>query len=1248
MHQAVSTTAQQVSFAGTGSHEPVRQKKYGYQGLKVKEKVERNLVLTHRRDENPIRTLGDYSKPIQEGYKNTIELPIGNNVVPRRSDTIRLAQNGCSFHGLRSEDPNQHLKDFLKLVDSLDLDGENKERTRLQIGRVADGKLRNKNTDESWEIIENLALYDHEGWDETKEFFKSVKDISTPQGISKTRNRRLLELEDQINFLLKGSRSTPTSRSAHTPQAYVNAVHPNSRLQNQNKPPILSTFAFRERTDPSPQPQALETTFEARVRDYMAAHTERIERFKNTIFKQRGEINGRMTEMFGLLKELTTSRTPEKVLIREEAKFPVTKNVNSISLTKGEEEKSNRTKVTPDNTEKLTETETEMPVVEVEKMNEVENGAKNKSIKTSENKEAMEAPGSQPITYYLKHKINEKLIKGLVNINRFNNSRSGTRVRKKKGRSINVGDLKHVKALVNQGSDVNIMPYSTYMRLTDKRPTKTDIRLSLAIHSYIYALGIAKDVLLERIEFLLSEWHICFPNNMAYSVNSIRRTDIKQTYTAYSNQLNMAYLSSGTCMTRSSTKELLSPFENPEQKFRSKRRLFDTPSLVESNSSEFDHNFDIEEQSKEEVRETMTETMEQYMSKTRENYRSGVTRPTINQDTPFELKGKFLKELSDNTFSGSEHEDANDQIEKVLEIVDLFHIPKVTQDQIMQEPVLYPSLELQGAIPSKIDADAKIVIQEMAEYSQKWHNGTSSRTRSTETSDGLAVIQAQLNNLEREIKKVNEKVYAAQVGCEICKGPHYKKDCPQKEEGKTLEESYYTWFGAPYQPGGHNRVAGPGFYQRNNGNSSYPDRRPSLKESLTKFMAESTKRHEENSNIIKEIRASTNAAIRNQGASIKTLEIQIRQMSNVLQERGFGSLPSSTETNPRDQVKSISTAKADFSRIRRIGCDPYAREAQDVKILDAYDHALPQKEKDSRRFTLPCFIHNICFDKALVDLGASVSIMSFSTYTNLGLGILSHTRLTVELSDRTIKQPRGIAENVQVRIGKFIFPTDFIILDIPEDDDIPLILGRPFLSTTHSKIDVFKRKITLRAGEEKLVFKSIKPATSIIKRISVIKSLDSKTELIGEGGEPFDPTYGNYIELNNLDTPLQPKTNQDVFEPTFAKTNSYKMKFSCVIGYKHVIADLLTSLPINLMSKSFYYSIIRDKDERESHAGTLIDIPIFVRSFSIISGFTIIDDDDMIKDIALGVRFCKKYASCQRIMKKFALRNNCEQIMEEE
>ncbi|GKE35412.1 reverse transcriptase domain-containing protein, partial [Tanacetum coccineum] len=211
----------------------------------------------------------------------------------------------------------------------------------------------------------------------------------------------------------------------------------------------------------------------------------------------------------------------------------------------------------------------------------------------------------------------------------------------------------------------------------------------------------------------------------------------------------------------------------------------------------------------------MAETMEQYMSKTRANYGSGVARPKIEDKDNFELKGQFLKELRTKTFSGSDHEDANEHIEKVLEIVDLFHIPNISIDQVMlrafpmsltgaasrwlrNKPTgsitTWEDLKTKGAIPSKTAVEAKIAIQVMAEYSQKWHNGTS-RVRSTKTSDGLAAIQAQLNNLGREIKKVNKKVYAAQIGCEQCKGPHYTKDCPLKEEGKTLEEAYYTQFG---------------------------------------------------------------------------------------------------------------------------------------------------------------------------------------------------------------------------------------------------------------------------------------------------------------------------------------------------------------------------------------------------------------------------------------------------------------------
>nr|GEU92705.1 MAK10-like protein [Tanacetum cinerariifolium] len=603
---------------------------------------------------------------------------------------------------------------------------------KYEIDRVATGKLRDKNADESWEIIENLPCYDHEGWNDSKEFVKPVKAISTPQSTLKTPDRRLLKLKDQINFLLKGSRPTPRPSSTHIHQAYAEAVYSVSRSQNQNGTPKQNPFTFHDHTEEindkmaemfrllkelttsmalekvlikeyakspitkninsislargkkerndndymeadgginetstemlvkeaeketeaekgtknkpikraereetteasSSQPVgnsrrcisgcfwlcvprglrdkedekrpfilgtpilttakavikydkgtitlssrkskisfhmirkslfkvekgikndiepiaptmtlfrnpfssttirvantirtlgdyskprhegykntielliennvvplrsdtiqtdahstdiAPRVTFEARVQDYMASHTKRMERFKNAIFKQREEINDKLAEMFRLLKELTTSRALEKVFIKEEAKSPVTKNINYISLARGKEERKDNDYMVADGG--INEIDTKMPVKEAEKDTEAENGTKNKPIKRAE------ASSSQPVGYYQKHKINEKLIKGLVDNHRFNDSLSRIRVGKVKGKTYNllprgpvyeailrkmitrkediggnfeipynIVGLKHMNALVDQGSDVNIMPLST-------------------------------------------------------------------------------------------------------------------------------------------------------------------------------------------------------------------------------------------------------------------------------------------------------------------------------------------------------------------------------------------------------------------------------------------------------------------------------------------------------------------------------------------------------------------------------------------------------------------------------------------------------------------------------------------------------------------------------------------------------------------------------------------------------------------
>ncbi|GKA50285.1 hypothetical protein Tco_0743358 [Tanacetum coccineum] len=164
------------------------------------------------------------------------------------------------------------------------------------------------------------------------------------------------------------------------------------------------------------------------------------------------------------------------------------------------------------------------------------------------------------------------------------------------------------------------------------------------------------------------------------------------------------------------------------------------------------------------------------------------------------------------------------------------------------------------------------------------------------------------------------------------------------------------------------------------------------------------------------------------------------------------------------------------------------------------DNFIPQKEKDPGR--------------------ASVSVMPFSTYLNLRLGELAHTKLTVELASKTVKYPNRIAENVLV---------------------VPLILKIPFLSTARAKVDIYKRKITLRIGEERIIFKSVKPANSLIKRVYMLSlrermELDLEVRLMGETlviNISLDPLNGDYIELNDLNEPFELRRNQgDDLMPT--------------------------------------------------------------------------------------------------------------------
>ena len=127
---------------------------------------------------------------------------------------------------------------------------------------------------------------------------------------------------------------------------------------------------------------------------------------------------------------------------------------------------------------------------------------------------------------------------------------------------------------------------------------------------------------------------------------------------------------------------------------------------------------------------------------------------------------------------------------------------------------------------------------------------------------------------------------------------------------------------------------------------------------------------------------------------------------------------------------------------------------------------LPHKMQDPGSFTIPCTIGNYEFGKALYDFGASIKLMSLSMVRILSLGELTPTTMSLQMVDRSMAQPEGILADVLINVGKFIFPIDFVVIDIEEDKQIPLLLSKLFLATGATLIDVKKWELTLGVGTE--------------------------------------------------------------------------------------------------------------------------------------------------------------------------------------
>nr|GEX55782.1 reverse transcriptase domain-containing protein [Tanacetum cinerariifolium] len=131
---------------------------------------------------------------------------------------------------------------------------------------------------------------------------------------------------------------------------------------------------------------------------------------------------------------------------------------------------------------------------------------------------------------------------------------------------------------------------------------------------------------------------------------------------------------------------------------------------------------------------------------------------------------------------------------------------------------------------------------------------------------------------------------------------------------------------------------------------------------------------------------------------------------------------------------------------------------------------LPEKLGDPGKFLIPCDFPGIDVCHALADLGASINLMPLSIWKKLSLPELTPTRMTLELEDRSITRPKGVAEDIFVKVRKFHFPTDFVVVDFEADPRVPVILGRSFLRIGRALIDVYGEEINLRVNDESVTF----------------------------------------------------------------------------------------------------------------------------------------------------------------------------------
>ena len=216
--------------------------------------------------------------------------------------------------------------------------------------------------------------------------------------------------------------------------------------------------------------------------------------------------------------------------------------------------------------------------------------------------------------------------------------------------------------------------------------------------------------------------------------------------------------------------------------------------------------------------------------------------------------------------------------------------------------------------------------------------------------------------------------------------------------------------------------------------------------------------------------------------------------------------------------------------------------------------SLPKKIQDLGSFIIPCKIRDSDMGKALCNSRASINLMPLSVVKRLNLGELTPTTITLQMADRTLAQPKGILEDVLIKVRKFIFLVDFVVIDIEEDKQVPLLLGRPFLATGETLIDVKKGELTPRVGNEAVhvnLNHSLKQSTLINVECEIVETkIPISSKLINDcnfqssmNQNEMNFQYFEHLEVEFLNSNFKLKEAVLSVEIiSTKKSNSYEVK----------------------------------------------------------------------------------------------------------